>query len=331
MSTFYWSIRRNERGHGPTAYGWTVYLGEPNVFGTHTDGEPMAANVIKRWYGSCRWTCNVFGVRLWHRRNRARYDITEFKEWKHDGRDREAKADHRDTRPTGSTFAAGGPVASAGSTINVTFTGALPRGGASEGARPDELETVQEDMPILAHRAAYLRFRGDGSPFGAVNTDHGAFGADLAAQCHRQRDHMRLGLYRAIEGHQPHDAPGVDCQCGIYALPPDLESTYTGPNYVTLLVELSGRVIEHEKGYRAGHQRVVECKLPPCPYCARPADWVDVRDGLMVQATCDRHRADVAPEGKPEGAGRVWVHVDDVAATLPVPLTRAGVVHDAPT
>jgi hypothetical protein len=58
--------------------------------------------------------------------------------------------------------------------------------------------------------------------------------------------------------------------CGFYAVPADLLPNWRRDGYASLLVELSGTVIEHEAGYRAEHQRVVQVTPPPCPGCGEP-------------------------------------------------------------
>lgn len=177
-----------------------------------------------------------------------------------------------------------------------------------------KLEEVEGDVPILAHRSALLRFDGTNKPFGSVSYSE-RFGVEADAAC-------SPGTSLAISGYiystrAAHKAPDVDCRCGFYALPPDMASTYEGHNYVTLMVELSGTVIEHDKGYRAEHQRVIECQLPACPYCGAQADVVVVDDHVMTQTTCTAH----TPEPSP---GVVFVSVESVTELLPVPVTRAG-------
>jgi hypothetical protein len=65
---------------------------------------------------------------------------------------------------------------------------------------------------------------------------------------------------------RPHSAPGEECSCGFYAY-----NTYTaalqhavgtpGPSVVGS-IELSGRVLVHELGYRAERARVVKVAFP---------------------------------------------------------------------
>jgi hypothetical protein len=56
-----------------------------------------------------------------------------------------------------------------------------------------------------------------------------------------------------------HLAPDPDCSCGIYALKPGVPLPYYALRRVTVegTVELSGRVIEATRGYRAEHARIL--------------------------------------------------------------------------
>lgn len=190
----------------------------------------------------------------------------------------------------------------------------------SKPPTPDA-EKVESDMPILAHRVARLRFDGTDKPFGPLHYGK-PFGRDAKARCEQSDPY---GMSFAAFGIRPsvpqrHKAPSLGCNCGYYALPSDLNAWEEGHDYVTLMVELSGTVIEHEKGYRASHQRVVECQIPACRYCGRKASVLDLRGGQMYAATCGYHIATVAPDEN--GDGRVLLSVTDIA--LPVPVTFLG-------
>lgn len=67
------------------------------------------------------------------------------------------------------------------------------------------------------------------------------------------------------------DPPGWDCPCGIYAMKDhrSLPSSRSGPTIVGK-VELSGRVVEHEDGYRASNARITELWIDD-PLAAR---WI---------------------------------------------------------
>jgi hypothetical protein len=197
---------------------------------------------------------------------------------------------------------------------------------------PPELEVVESDLPILATRVARLWFDGSPKRWGALNQGT-RFGVDADAECRRDDSRyiyaaLSIGSYTVPTRPASHDAPSLDCHCGFYAVPSDVEPWAETADYVTLLVELSGTVIEHEKGYRAGHQRVIECQLPACQFCGREAEVLDVRDARMFSATCEAHVVTVAPEHA--GTGRVLVSVDDAVALLPVPVSRLGAAAASP-
>jgi hypothetical protein len=63
-------------------------------------------------------------------------------------------------------------------------------------------------------------------------------------------------LYASGAASYEHHAPAWDCSCGFYAVPADQLHQWPYPGLVAE-VELSGVVIEHDRGYRAEHQRVV--------------------------------------------------------------------------
>lgn len=259
------------------------------------------------------------------------FAVINYREDRH-GRHREAEEDSRDSD-------------TAEATLNYTFSGSVPgcscslctgaylaRTVTATGTNPyatspftaslkaltekPAIERVEDDQPILAHRAAKLRFDGTDKHWASV-TDYGhPFGVDADAKCRKDYPYFT----NPFGSGKSHTAPDVDCFCGFYALPSDLPATYEDATTVTLLVELSGTVIEHEKGYRAAHQRVIGCELPPCPYCGAQADAVLVSERQMVEAVCQHH----APV---PAAGEVFVKVEDVAALLPVSVTRAGRVN----
>ena len=97
-------------------------------------------------------------------------------------------------------------------------------------------------------RAAFFR------QFGAT------YGADAAAECPL---HV-------------HDAPQLDCSCGFHATTDDDHLARLGvdePDVALLRVELAGHVIEHERGYRASHQRTREVQIHgTCIRCGQPAE-----------------------------------------------------------
>lgn len=119
---------------------------------------------------------------------------------------------------------------------------------------------VQETMPILAVRAAKLLPDG----FASVAQIH-TFGRQEDAVClvgtggrtaRTMRDQHR-------SGHSSY-APDPECTCGFYAVPADGRPYHQSlwETSVELQVELRGRIIEHELGYRAQRQIVLEVRVP---------------------------------------------------------------------
>jgi hypothetical protein len=81
------------------------------------------------------------------------------------------------------------------------------------------------------------------------------------------------------ESENRHPAPARDCRCGFHAVPSrtDLWRLHFQKESVILDVELAGVVIEHEFGWRAGHQAILGVQLPAtCTkrWCGRPVAGV---------------------------------------------------------
>lgn len=226
-----------------------------------------------------------------------------------DGIYRQAQADHRNPDPLAATRA-----------LTAQAYGAKPTKDTPEDARP----RVTDDMPILAHRAAQLVERPGGARLVSM-TAHGAeLEVDMDALC-ASTEAWSKALIGGLSFSWPippagkttvetkakiHTAPDWSCTCGFYAVPladPLPYNTW----HVDLLVELSGTVIEHETGYRAGHQRLVEARIPACGLCSLPTDGV--RLGESPLGRCSRHMIDGA-----------WLSRDDLARVLPVPVTYLG-------
>jgi hypothetical protein len=96
-----------------------------------------------------------------------------------------------------------------------------------------------------------------------------------------------------------HDAPQADCSCGFYAVADEGQLWRLGadePELAVVEVELSGRVIEHDHGYRASHQRVRALRVHGvCVRCGRRAEVFGKRRfGGLVPACrrCARRQID---------------------------------------
>ncbi len=104
------------------------------------------------------------------------------------------------------------------------------------------------------------------------------------------------------EQHSP-ISPDESCSCGFYAVSDPDNATYHG---VLVEVELSGRVIVAERGYRAQFLRVAAIHPPHCWICQQPASalWLDGEGNELppswtgnfsarVRATCLEHAPSV--------------------------------------
>jgi len=109
-----------------------------------------------------------------------------------------------------------------------------------------------------------------------------------------------------------HDAPAANCSCGFYAVADEGQLWRLGadePELAVLDVELAGRVIEHDHGYRASDQRVTAVRFHGvCVRCGKRAETFSHRRFGALVPSCRRcvHRA-VEPE--------------DVSASLEVPVS----------
>lgn len=131
------------------------------------------------------------------------------------------------------------------------------------------------------------------------------YGVDDVARCARNRN-------------RNHASPGTWCTCGFYAYRPGWTFRSWWGGMALLDVEFLGRVVVHEKGYRAGRQRVLAVQLSrQChgggeygdPRCSAPAATVVLSSGanvsrlimgqpvepaqagdrLRIDGVCDRH------------------------------------------
>ena len=89
-----------------------------------------------------------------------------------------------------------------------------------------------------------------------------------------------------------HAAPALDCRCGFHATVDDEHLARLGadePDVALLDVELAGHVIEHERGYRASHQRTREVRVHGvCVRCGRRAEVLHQRRFGALVPSCRR-------------------------------------------
>lgn len=108
-----------------------------------------------------------------------------------------------------------------------------------------------------------------------------------------------------------HAAPHVDCSCGFYAVADEAQLWRLGadePELVVLDVELAGRLIEHDHGFRASDQRVrsVRCH------------GVCVRCGRRAVVFAQRHFGSLVPSC--ERCARHPMTADEAGASLGIPV-----------
>lgn len=107
------------------------------------------------------------------------------------------------------------------------------------GAAIGQLE-VPASRPVRAYKAARVVVYADGSA-GLMALTSGAYGVTASARCLRGPGHRGAGV------------PALRCSCGFHAL---ADRWQLAPGVLSD-VQLWGRVVVHQRGYRAEHQRVL--------------------------------------------------------------------------
>ena len=134
-----------------------------------------------------------------------------------------------------------------------------------------DLKESTADIPIIAVKIANVVWpEGEDPRFQGVASKL-FYGRDANADCCQVLD----GVRKLTHGPSPNFG---SCGCGFYAMRPDAfgvaSEAASGYQGVKLTVELSGRVLVAEHGYRAEHQRVLSVEPRGCCAClSRPADW----------------------------------------------------------
>jgi hypothetical protein len=156
--------------------------------------------------------------------------------------------------------------------------------------------------PIVGKKFARLVIRSDRVAFlpAFFQANSGLYGAVATATC-------ELG--------ESHAAPDARCTCGFYAVDNDDDLWRLGggdPELVVLDVDLSGRLIEHEHGYRASNQRVRRVRVPRrCARCGREAELLHRRLFGAVVPSCKR-------------CARRPLALEEASKTLEVPVEFSG-------
>lgn len=107
---------------------------------------------------------------------------------------------------------------------------------------------------------------------------------------YRRRHYDHLEAAQAHCHRRGHAAPALECSCGFHAVG-DAEAlgdvTHVLADTVLLDVELSGAIVEHERGFRAERQRIVGVRFPAtCSWCDGPA--LTVVPGRRWRSACAR-------------------------------------------
>jgi hypothetical protein len=178
--------------------------------------------------------------------------------------------------------------------LSLAFS-AAPAVNVEASVETPVLRETTADVPMLGYKYASLTWQ---PAIGFQLQSYGSVvvAADADATClARSERELFLPSYLGYRTSTTpaHDAPDARCRCGFYAVrnPDDLESS--NPLSVRLDVELSGRVIVHEHGYRAQHQRVLRAHPPRCFYCGDDSEtfWlVESDDAVYPRALCADHK-----------------------------------------
>lgn len=209
-----------------------------------------------------------------------------------DGRHRQAEGDSDDSGSSADPWgsASFSITLDPGSIAWGSASPALPAAPAAEGPG---LAERQQDEPITAWKQARLAFAGGRYYFRPLTSAGGSgYGVDATAAC--ERDDMYFAWRSALaRGADPlrverHTAPAVECRCGFYAL---TEPPAENPDLCLLEVDLYGRVVVCEKGYRAEKQRVLSVTVPSrCYYCAdTETHFVIQGEGKPLSIRCAAH------------------------------------------
>ncbi len=160
-----------------------------------------------------------------------------------------------------------------------------------------QLPQETSELPVAAWRAANLRIRN--KTLELVSLNHGPLAIDGVAECSPRttvfvasswQTSVSPGFVAACDPAAPetktHPAPDPDCTCGFYGVTDESDAD-TGA--VMLEVEFSGRIVVHEKGYRAERQRVLRVHVLCCSHalCKEPSVGLD-EDRI---GWCSEHKA----------------------------------------
>lgn len=211
-----------------------------------------------------------------------------------------------------------------------------PRPYPGEALEATVSADLARDEPLRGVKASRLTVLGDGVAFTALHAG-GVSGrsvpyppqAGMTCLCGHAESPSVLGVRRSPRWHERPE-PG-DGQCGFYAWKPEQPFPWRAGTWL-LDVDLYGRVVEHERGYRAQKQRVLRispipgifceppfslsylpadghvtagcasCPPPPASACGHPVSVDNLRRLLNVEVDMERAwrmREDASPHARP--------------------------------
>lgn len=195
--------------------------------------------------------------------------------------------------------------------------GALPTEQRPSHERPSGYKVARLVVDPVTGRASFL-----GLTLGGLYDQEGAAGCEVLSGA--LPPPRRWGRRTPPSAH---DAPDLACTCGFYALADRGEAAELLASRppvsrmfgaVLLEVDLAGTVIEFDRGYRAGHQRVLGVQVPRwCLPCARlgravPAQRIAGLAGDSLERAC---RSDL-PQHPPLYRFALAVHNVEVVRRL---------------
>lgn len=135
------------------------------------------------------------------------------------------------------------------------YYGTTANPGASVAKKPArDLETVEQDQPVRAYKG--IRFNTDGARLWVISHQRET---DLEpGGQHAKCLWNPVGSYTRVEAHE---VPGVNCSCGWYAWKDRGKVEPGGCGLIVAEVDLYGKIIDCELGYRAEYQRVLSIQV----------------------------------------------------------------------
>jgi hypothetical protein len=134
--------------------------------------------------------------------------------------------------------------------------------------------SVARDEPLRGVKAGYVTVLPSGIAFTALHASNPVGNtvayppqAEMTCLCGYDEQPPVMGARRPARWHERPE-PG-DGHCGFYAWKPGQPFPWTAGTWL-LEVDLYGRVIEHERGYRAQKQRVLRISPVPEAICEPP-------------------------------------------------------------